>query len=176
MARTARSTVADRIRIEDEVWEEAFASRVPSRPPRTGRPRHSVRIEARPRARRALPPLAEAPPRTRPALPPFAEGPARARPAPSRPAVREAAEPYSGMVGLRPGADRADSDQRQPGAGRRTVRIQGRGAERHLPVSSSRPRSRRARESVYSRPDKLAMWAVLLGFLLAAAAILSAHI
>src|SRR2546421_12141754 len=36
MARTATSIVADRIRIEDEVWEEAFSSRIRARPRRRG--------------------------------------------------------------------------------------------------------------------------------------------
>jgi hypothetical protein len=60
---------------------------------------------------------------------------------------------------------------------RRTVTIRGRGAEGYLPwpdASRGRPQ-RRAHERAGFRPDRLAMWAVLLGFLLVLVAILSAH-
>ena len=134
-----RSVVADRIRIEDEVWEEAFASRVRSRPPRTGQPLVAVGGEE---PVRALAP--------RPAARPDEQ---------TRRARLAAVEPA----------------RTQPAGARRTIRIQGRGAERNLPVSSSRRHTRRAHESAYFRPDKLAMWAVLLGFLLVAAAMVSAH-
>jgi len=144
MARTARSVVADRIRIEDEVWDEAFASRVRSRPPRTGPALAAVSVE---------PPVRALTPRPATGAEPAPRG--------SRPtAVHLESAPDS--LGTAPPA-------------RRTVRIQGRGAERNLPVSSARPRSRRAHESAYFRPDKLAMWAVLLGFLLVAAAMVSGH-
>jgi hypothetical protein len=143
MARTARSVAADRIRIEDEVWEEAFASRVRSRPPRTRAvlaavaAQDPVRLTPRPAALPDPVPLAESPATPR----------------------LELAQPGLG----------------QPDAPRRTVRIQGRGAERNLPVASSRQRARRPHESAYFKPDRLAMWAVLLGFMLVAAAMLSAH-
>jgi hypothetical protein len=151
MARSARSVVADRIRIEDEVWDEAFTTRVPSRPPRTRRALTAVPSE-RSTQRRIDAPM------------------------PSRRAEPERPQPVSAVVPLRPvPAPAADTNRGRPANGPRTVRIQGRGAERHLPVTSSRQRPRRAHESAYFRPDKLAMWAVLLGFLLVAAAVLSPH-
>jgi hypothetical protein len=57
------------------------------------------------------------------------------------------------------------------------VKIQGRGAERHLPLpeTSRRRPPRRAYERSGFRPDRLAMWAVLLGFLLVLVAIVSGH-
>jgi hypothetical protein len=62
--------------------------------------------------------------------------------------------------------------------GRRTVKIQGRGAERNLIYSSRRPR-RRPPERPYERagfkPDRVAMWAVLLGVLLILVAATSSH-
>jgi hypothetical protein len=136
-----RSVVADRIRIEDEVWDEAFASRVRSRPPRT---RQSLV---------AVP----------------AEDPVRALE--PRPAARPDEHPRPTR---RPDLTAVDPELREAVAARRTVRIQGRGAERNLPVS--RQRSRPAHESAYFQPDKLAMWAVLLGFLLVAAALVSSHL
>jgi hypothetical protein len=138
MARTARSVVADRIRIEDEVWDEAFASRVSSRPPRTRQPLAPVSAEPVMRAHPERPPGPELQ-----LSPPVVQ---------LRPRTPAAADPP-----------------------RRTVRIQGRGAERNLPVTPSRDRRRPSHESAYFRPDKLAMWAVVLGFLLVLAAILSAH-
>ena len=163
MARTARSVVADQIRIEDEVWEEAFASRVRSRPPRTGQPLRALGSQA----------------------PVRAHAPERAGSASAVVELRPetvAISAFDLAAGSDTDLDRAsetglaaDPYPRQPGAERRMVRIQGRGAERHLPVASSRRRTRRAHESAYFRPDKLAMWAVLLGFLLVAAAMLSGH-
>lgn len=160
MARTARSVVADRIRIEDEVWDEAFASRVRSRPPRTGRPLTPVSAQPVFDLATDLDQRGDPPPRRD--LPPRPDVRRRPEPAP-------AAEPAPAVVTLHPRTESAAGD-----ASRRTIRIQGRGAERNLPVSS-RERRRPPHESAYFRPDKLAMWAVLLGFLLVAAAILSAH-
>jgi len=56
--------------------------------------------------------------------------------------------------------------------GRRTVHITGRGAERNLPAS--RPTLRRHEREGF-RPDRAAMWAVLLGMLLILVAATSAH-
>ena len=56
--------------------------------------------------------------------------------------------------------------------GRRTVQITGRGAERNLPVT--RPTLRRHEREGF-RPDRAAMWAVLLGMLLILVAATSAH-
>lgn len=158
MARGARPVVADRIRIEDEVWEEAFASRISSRPPRTRPPLKLVGAERR------APTPTDVTERT---AAPQALSP--------RPEVLPDSEPLAEP----PAGTRADAPVGPPlpapASARRTVRIQGRGAERNLPITSSRPRSRRPYESAYFQPDKLAMWAVLLGFLLVAAAMLSAH-
>jgi hypothetical protein len=109
----------DAIRIEDEVWQEAFTRRE----------------SARSRADRH----AASDPVPRPA-----STPARSTTSPT---------------------------------GRRTVTITGRGAERHLPWPGDpghRP-ARRAHERAGFRPDRVAMWAVLLGVLLIAVAIASAH-
>jgi hypothetical protein len=61
--------------------------------------------------------------------------------------------------------------------GRRTVTIRGRGSERYTPPP--RDRSRRPSERAYERegfrPDKVAMWAVLMGVVLVLAAATSSH-
>jgi hypothetical protein len=56
--------------------------------------------------------------------------------------------------------------------GRRTVTIRGHGAERNLPVA--RPTLRRHERPGF-RPDRAALWAVLLGVLLILVAAASAH-
>jgi hypothetical protein len=53
------------------------------------------------------------------------------------------------------------------------VRIQGRGAERNLPVQ--RPTLRRHERPGF-KPDRAALWAVMLGVLLILVAAASAHI
>ncbi|MBV9805304.1 MAG: hypothetical protein JO130_19050 [Solirubrobacterales bacterium] len=53
------------------------------------------------------------------------------------------------------------------------MRIQGRGAERHLPVE--RPTLRRHERPGF-QPDRAALWAVMLGVLLILVAAASAHI
>jgi len=131
MARTPASVAASRIRIEDEVWEEAFSTRVPSR------------------RRRA--------------------------PAPPRPV---AARDDAPVVMLRIVEPEAVPAAAPPGT-RRTVRIQGRGADPYRSrttdetwtPSQAFPVSR----TVGSNPDRLAMWAALLGFLLVVVALLSSH-
>jgi hypothetical protein len=55
---------------------------------------------------------------------------------------------------------------------RRTVTIRGRGAERNLPVA--RPTVRRHERPGF-RPDRAALWAVMLGLLLILVAATSAH-
>jgi hypothetical protein len=62
--------------------------------------------------------------------------------------------------------------------GRRTVKIQGRGAERNLIYASRRPQRRpseRRHERAGFKPDRVAMWAVLLGVLLILVAATSSH-
>jgi hypothetical protein len=61
--------------------------------------------------------------------------------------------------------------------GRRTVTIRGQGAERNIPrrPSGSRRPSERRHERAGFRPDRAAMWAVLLGLMLILAAVASAH-
>ena len=134
MSRAGVSVTSDAIRIEDEVWDEAFATRVPSS--RNSGPR-PVTVVDNPTA------IAETP-----------RGPARPASSPPSPA-------------------------------RRTVTIKGRGAERNLPWpgeptrARAQPRTatRRSARPVYERsgfkPDRLAMWAMFLGFLLALIAVLS---
>ena len=62
--------------------------------------------------------------------------------------------------------------------GRRTVKITGHGSERNLIYASRQPR-RRPHERPYERagfkPERVAMWAVLLGVLLVLVAAMSAH-
>jgi hypothetical protein len=142
----------DAIRIEDEVWQEAFTRREPARPRadrlaaatlRSGETRRQSAAASAPRARSApgaadlLPPASDPVPRP-------ASTPARLTTAPT---------------------------------GRRTVTITGRGAERHLPWPGDpghRP-ARRPRERAGFRPDRVAMWAVFLGILLVAVAVASPH-
>ncbi len=61
--------------------------------------------------------------------------------------------------------------------GRRTVHIRGYGAERHLgwPDGTRRRPQRRPYERAGFKPDRVAMWAVLLGVLLVIVAVASAH-
>ena len=61
---------------------------------------------------------------------------------------------------------------------RRTVPIKGRGAERNMPWEagiSSRRSTRLPHHRSTFRPDRLAMWAVVLGLLLVLVAAMSAH-
>jgi hypothetical protein len=59
--------------------------------------------------------------------------------------------------------------------GRRTITIQGRGAERYTPARPRRNRPRAPHERAGFRPDRAALWAVLLGVLLILAAATSSH-
>lgn len=70
---------------------------------------------------------------------------------------------------------------RPPGTpipGRRTIKIQGRGAERNLYLAGYQSRHRPS-EARYKRagfkPERVAMWAVLLGILLVLVAVATAH-
>ena len=60
-------------------------------------------------------------------------------------------------------------------AGRRTVTIKGRGAERYTPTDRKRPNNRRPYERDGFKPDRAAMWAVLLGVVLILVAVTSSH-
>lgn len=89
-------------------------------------------------------------------------------PAGTAPSVK-APEPRTAAVG--------DSDRSADLPGRRTVTIRGRGAERYVPArpAGARRPSRRRHERSGFRPDRAAMWAVLLGVMLILAAATSAH-
>jgi hypothetical protein len=77
--------------------------------------------------------------------------------------------------------DRTSTDSAYIGGdgvpGRRTVTIRGRGSEHYTPPP--RDRSRRPSERSYERagfrPDKVALWAVLMGLVLVLAAATSSH-
>ena len=102
--------------------------------------------------------------------------PAESRPgAPAR-SRAEAAIPESPAQGV---AARPEPSAHGTGVpGRRTVKITGYGSQRNLIYASREPR-RRPPERPYERagfkPDRVAMWAVLLGVLLVLVAAMSAH-
>ena len=89
---------------------------------------------------------------------------------PERPAQGEAARPDGTGVAARPDGTGVP--------GRRTVKITGYGSQRNLIYAGREPR-RRPAERPYERagfkPDRVAMWAVLLGVLLVLVAAMSAH-
>jgi hypothetical protein len=89
---------------------------------------------------------------------------------PERPAQGEAARPDGTGAAARPDGTGVP--------GRRTVKITGYGSQRNLIYASREPR-RRPAERPYERagfkPDRVAMWAVLLGVLLVLVAAMSAH-
>jgi hypothetical protein len=106
---------------------------------------------------------------------------------PARPAraarmdARPAAAPRASRMDARPAAPprAATRDERlatAPGGvpGRRTVTIRGQGAERYVPRSRDRRPERRYERTGF-RPDRAAMWAVLLCVMMIAAAAMSAH-
>ncbi|MBV8948008.1 MAG: hypothetical protein JO286_09545 [Solirubrobacterales bacterium] len=108
-----------------------------------------------------------------------AERPKRPAPTPEAPApVSPLPAPASvSRAGGGPGS--AGGDRRSAGGGprsasgdRRTVTIRGYGAERDLPVA--RPTLRRYERPGF-RPDRVALWAVLLGLCLIVVAAASAH-
>jgi hypothetical protein len=137
------------IRIEDEVWQEAFARREPSASRSRRRP-HTLEVGL-----------------TEPA-------PTRA-PRAARP--HRAAERATAAVPHASGGGDPTAYAPTRLTGPRTVTIRGRGAERNLPLpdASRRRAPRRAYERSGFRPDRVAMWAVLLGMLLVLVAVLSAH-
>ena len=159
MHRARASVPPDAIRIEDEVWQEAFRETTRSR-------------AARPRLRS----LDGGRSPERPAAPRRTSGPVRAP-------VAEAATATAPGV---PTLDRS-SDLQAPVASaplateqtpaRRTVTITGRGAERNLwAIESTRRRpARLPHERAGFKPDRVAMWAVFLGLLLVLVAAMSGH-
>jgi hypothetical protein len=133
------------IRIEDEVWQEAFTRREPSAS-------RSVR-----RLQAVDAGLTEPVPMRAPRAP-----------HPHRATGRGAAAvTYAHSTGEPAGY----APTRLTGP--RTVTIRGRGAERNVPAPRRAPR--RAYERTGFRPDRVAMWAVLLGVLLVLVAVISAH-
>ena len=73
---------------------------------------------------------------------------------------------------------RAPAPERVPGtpiAERRTITIQGRGAERYRGTPQRRRPAQRAHERAGFKPDRTAMWAVMLGVLMILAAATSSH-
>ena len=158
MPRPRASVPPDAFRIEDEVWQEAFTRREPARP--RPQPRlHAIdggRSSAAPAVRTATPASA-------------------VRTATPAPAVRTATPaPVRGTAPDPAPAPRTHAAGGVPG--RRTVTIRGYGAERNLawPDASRRPQ-RRAYERAGFRPDRVALWAVMLGILLVIVAVASPH-
>ncbi len=120
---------------------------------RGSRSSYDERGARRDRAERELPPRVEAS---------RARVSDRPRPGPSEPVRGRSGDGYAPSGGV---------------SGRRTVTIRGRGAERYVPrrsASSRRPAERRYERSGF-RPDRAAMWAVLLGVLMILIAAMSAH-
>lgn len=181
MPRANASVPPEAIRIEDEVWDEAFSRREPSSESRRRRLRaieggQSEWVSERVSERASAPGdwVSE-----RASARPHASGTELAPATWVGSGAVPAGEPgYGDPRPARPnyGDPRPARPNTAPPA-RRTVKIQGRGAERNLPVPdpARRRSSRRAYERTGFRPDRLAMWAVVLGFMLVVVAIASAH-
>jgi hypothetical protein len=87
--------------------------------------------------------------------------------------TREVSAAHAARAAARAEAPRpAPPSPRQPDGIRRTVTIRAYGAERDLPVA--RPTLRRHERPGF-RPDRAALWAVLLGLCLILVAVASAH-
>ena len=175
------------IRIEDEVWQEAFSERLRSRPRlRSLEGGRSVdraqvaggRPASRPAARRTSGPVAP-----RPVRPPSASrlAPARTETRPfdafELPEMTPIESPALELGPAMPSPADTPEGRNDPPA-RRTVTITGRGAERNLPwpTDAARRRSaKRVHERAGFRPDRFAMWALFLGLLLVLVAATSAH-
>jgi hypothetical protein len=153
MPRPVASAPPEAIRIEDEVWQEAFTHLEPAKPRRL----HAIS------GGRTPPTPAVTPRRAVPA-------PATLTPPERVSAAIDAIELPAWQEGPSPGAVGGVP-------GRRTVTIRGYGAEHNLPWPDSPRRrpQRRAYERTGFRPDRVAMWAVLLGILLVVVAVASAH-
>lgn len=174
MPRANAMVPPDAIRIEDEVWQEAFTRREPARPNRRRRleaidgggtrwsPQPSA---AQPQARATV---ADASSTVTDAPPPITDAPLTVSAAVSP--ARETS------VALAPPPPHPPRPVHAPPE-RRTIKIQGRGAERHLPVPDPARRrpQRRPYERAGFRPDRVAMWAVVLGLLLLLVALASGH-
>ncbi len=103
----------------------------------------------------------------------IAPAPAASAPAPAASAPRhrrrDIADRYEAPV------REVEAEPRRSPDGRRIVTIQGRPAERYAPTVQRRRSAQRAYEREGFRPDRAAMWAVLLGMLMILAAATSAH-
>jgi hypothetical protein len=108
---------------------------------------------------------------TRATLRPAPPARANGRPAP-------ASRPAAGSRTAQPGRPAPPRSAAGGVPGRRTVTIRGHGAERDLLWASQQSRrrpSRRPHERTTFKPDRAAMWAVLLGLLLVLVAATSSH-
>ena len=142
----------------------------------------------RPRARRTSGPAASRPnAEPRASAAPRASGAARTDVAPRSIAAARATtapRPIAAEIhqSLRPFDSERASQTAEPAvipgsgvSGRRTVTIHGRGAERYSTTAQRRRPARRLHERDGFRPDRVAMWAVMLGFILVLVAATSSH-
>jgi hypothetical protein len=168
MPRANATVPPEAIRIEDEVWQEAFTRREPARANRRRRLQAIDGGQTDWLLEQSADSLLEP-------IPASDDGTSTLSAAHDTPGsvstATTSAPPESSSERS------ASTASRTAPPARRTVKIQGRGAERHLPLpeTSRRRPPRRAYERSGFRPDRLAMWAVLLGFLLVLVAIVSGH-
>jgi type VI protein secretion system component VasF len=73
------------------------------------------------------------------------------------------------------GSRRASARGQEPAGSRRTIQISGRGAERRLPPPPPHSASRSVSHRAHRAPDRIALWAVVLGIVLLLVAATSAH-
>jgi hypothetical protein len=142
---------------EDELWVAP-------------RPRASVASQRGPVASERRPPTAERPPRAR-----AAAAPARDRSA--APPPRRVTEPRH-EASLSPAPLPPLRESPAPSAGRRTITITGHGDDRRTGRAAVAERSRpqrRPHERPGYRPDRIALYAVLLGVVLVLVAATSSH-
>ncbi len=153
MHRARASVPPDAIRIEDEVWQEAFRE--------TTRPRSRSRVRSHDGDRVAARSV-----RTRPGF------------AANASSTREI-EDVAASIDLQPArrSEQHSTARTDELAARRTITITGRGAERNLWATEAGRRrpARRPHERAGFKPDRVAMWAVFLGMLLIFVAAASAH-
>jgi hypothetical protein len=160
MPRARASVAPDAIRIEDEVWQEAFRE--------TTRPRTRARLRSHEAERVAARPV-----RSRPG---FAAN-TTSTPEPDAPAALADGPVASADEPMERTDERPVFDVEAPPT-RRTVTITGRGAERNLWATGAGRRRppRRPHERAGFKPDRVALWAVFLGMLLLFVAAASAHV